>query len=264
MRRDYLFWGSVLILLGGLLFLNAAGIPLPGGVHAMQLFWPAVLILLGGWIILNSFWRGGIEAGSLAIDLQGAQRASLRLNYGGGRMKLAAGAPAGQVLLGTTSGRVKREANLSGDLLDVRLELTPDWLPPFGGGGEAEWDLRLNRDLPLTLRIDSGAAQSEFDLRDLRVTDLEFHTGASKTDLILPAAAGLTTVKVELGAASLDVLVPQGVAARIRVEAGAAAINVDTDRFPYKDGVYESADYASAQNRVEVTIQAGAGKVAVR
>jgi len=85
MRRDYLFWGSVLILLGGLLFLNAAGIPLPGGVHAMQLFWPAVLILLGGWIILNSFWRGGVEAGPLAIDLQGAQRASLRLNYGGGR-----------------------------------------------------------------------------------------------------------------------------------------------------------------------------------
>jgi len=149
-------------------------------------------------------------------------------------------------------------------LLDARLELTPDWLPPFSGGGEAEWNLRLNCDVPLKMRIDSGAAQSELNLRDLRVTDLEFHTGASKTDLTLPAAAGLTTVKVELGAAALDMLAPQGVAACIRVEGGMAAIEVDTDRFPYKNGVYESADYASAQNRVEVAIQAGAGKVAVR
>ena len=29
MRRDYIFWGAVLILLGGLMFLNSAGIHLP-------------------------------------------------------------------------------------------------------------------------------------------------------------------------------------------------------------------------------------------
>ena len=48
MRRDYIFWGAVLILLGGLMFLNAADIRLPRGINPMQLFWPSVLIMLGG------------------------------------------------------------------------------------------------------------------------------------------------------------------------------------------------------------------------
>ena len=63
MRRDYLFWGTVLILLGGLLFINAAGIPLPGGVHPMQLFWPSIMVLLGVWILLGYFLRGGRKPG---------------------------------------------------------------------------------------------------------------------------------------------------------------------------------------------------------
>jgi hypothetical protein len=73
----------------------------------------------------------------------------------------------------------------------------------------------------------------------------------------------MTTVKVELGAASLDMTVPQGVAARIRAEQGVSAIEIDTARFPYSNGIYESADYSSAPNKVDVKIEAGAGRVAV-
>jgi hypothetical protein len=58
MRRDYIFWGAVLILLGGLMFLNNADIRLPGGINPMQLFWPSVLILLGGSVIFGYFIRG--------------------------------------------------------------------------------------------------------------------------------------------------------------------------------------------------------------
>jgi hypothetical protein len=58
-------------------------------------------------------------------------------------------------------------------------------------------------------------------------------------------------------------VVPEGVAARIRAEQGASAIEVDTSRFPYSNGIYESPDYSSAQNKVDVMIQAGAGRVAV-
>ena len=95
------------------------------------------------------------------------------------------------------------------------------------------------------------------------MTDLKISTGASKIDVTLPANAGMTTVKVELGAASLDMIVPEGVAGRIRSESGAAAIEIDTARFPYSNGIYESADYSSAQNKVDIKIEAGAGRVAV-
>jgi len=264
MRRDYIFWGTVLILLGGLMFLNSADIRLPGGINPMQLFWPSVLILLGGWIMFGYFLRGKAETEQVSIDLQGASQASLKLSHGAGRLVLRAGASPGQLLDGTFAGGVKQRVHKSGDRLDAHIEANPMIFPPFFGGWQGlEWHINLNRDVPLALRLETGASQSELDLRDLKVTDLRVNTGASKTDLTLPANAGRTEVRVELGAASLDMVVPQEVAARIRSEHGAAAIEIDTTRFPYSNGIYESTDFSSAQNKVDIMIQAGAGRVAV-
>ena len=264
MRRDYLFWGTVLILLGGLMFLNSAGIRLPGGIHPMNLFWPSVLILLGVWIMAGYFLRGSVETEQVSIDLQGANQASLKLSHGAGRIVLGAGASPGQLLTGSVAGGVKQSAHLTSDKLKAHIEARPFFFPPFiGGWSGLEWNFHLNRDIPLTLRLETGASQSELDLQDLHVTDLKVSTGASKTEITLPANAGETTVRVELGAASLDMVVPDGVAARIRSEHGVAAVVVDTARFPYSNGIYESADYSSAQNKADIKIEAGAGKVAI-
>lgn len=265
MRRGYIFWGAVLILLGGLMFMNSAGIRLPGGINAIQLFWPSILILLGVWIMSGYFLRGNVEEEQVSIDLQGANQASLKLSHGAGRLVLGSGAAVGQLLSGTFAGGVKQRAHRSGDRLDAHIEARPFVFPPFFGGWQGlEWNVNLNREVPLTLRLETGASQSELDLHDLKVTDLKVSTGASKTDLTLPADAGTTMVKVELGAASLDLLVPQGVAARIRTEHGATAIEIDTNRFPYSNGIYESTDYSSAQNKADIKIEAGAGKISVR
>jgi len=264
MRRDYIFWGAVLILLGGLMFLNNADIRLPGGISPMQLFWPSVLILLGGWIMFGYLVRGNVEAEDVSIDLQEASQASLKLSHGAGRIIVGAGAAPGQLLNGSFAGGIKHSARLSGDRLDVHFEAHPFAFPPFLGGWQGlEWNFNLNREIPLTLRLETGASRSELDLRELKVTDLKVSTGASKTDITLPANAGMTTVKVELGAASLDLVVPQGVAARIRAEQGVSAIEIDTARFSYSNGIYESPDYSSAPNKADIRIEAGAGRVAV-
>ena len=265
MRRDYIFWGAVLILLGGLMFLNSADIRLPRGINPIQLFWPSVLILLGGWIMFGYFLRGNVESEQVSIDLEGASQASLKLSHGAGRIIVGAGAAPGQLLSGSFAGGIKHSVHRSGDRLDAHLEARPFVFPPFFGNWQGlEWNFNLNREIPLALRLETGASQAELDLRDLKVTDLKISTGASKTDITLPANAGMTTVKVELGAASLDMVVPQGVDARIHAEQGVSAIEIDTNRFPYSNGIYESPNYSSAQNKVDIKIEAGAGRVAVR
>ena len=131
MRRDYIFWGAVLILLGGLMLLNASDIRLPRGISPMQLFWPSVLILLGGWIMFGYFLRGNVEEEQVSIDLQGASQASLKLSHGAGRLVLGAGASPGQLLSGTFAGGVKQSAHKSGDRLDAHIEARPFIIPPF-------------------------------------------------------------------------------------------------------------------------------------
>lgn len=264
MRRDHIFWGTILILLGGLMFLSSAGIHLPGGMNPLELFWPSVLILLGTWIMMGVFLKGKPDYEEVKIELGNATRAKLELNHGAGQLVLGSGAKPGQFLSGTFNGGVRQHVDRHADSLDAHIEVQPFQFPfSLGGRRGLEWTLNLNRDVPIDLKIESGASRSELDLRDLQVTDLKVSTGASKTEIILPEHAGLTAVTVELGAASLDITVPDGAAARIRAEQGVSAIEIDTTRFPFSNGIYESADYSSATDKADIIIKAGVGRVAV-
>ena len=264
MRRDYIFWGTALILLGGLIFMNNAGVRILG-VNPLNLFWPSILILLGLWVILGATFRGSLNAEKVSVDLQGASQASLKLSHGAGSLTLYAGASPGQLLDGQFAGGVKQKVSRSGDRLNVHLEANSVAFPSVIGFGRGlEWNLSLNREIPIALKLETGASQTKLDLRHLKISELKISTGASKTDVTLPASAGETIVQVELGAASMDMIVPDGVAGRIRSESGVASIEINTSRFPYSNGIYESADYSSAKNKVDIMIQAGAGRVAVR
>ena len=56
---------------------------------------------------------------------------------------------------------------------------------------------------------------------------------------------------------------PEGVAAHITLDGSAAGFNVDTARPHQMGGYYESPDYATAANRVEIKVDVGAGSVQI-
>ena len=58
-------------------------------------------------------------------------------------------------------------------------------------------------------------------------------------------------------------IVPDGVAARIGIDAALSDITIDEVRFPKTDGIYESPDYDTAARRIDLTIQVGAADVNV-
>jgi hypothetical protein len=60
----------------------------------------------------------------------------------------------------------------------------------------------------------------------------------------------------------MDVTVPDGVAARIRVDQGISEVRVDP-RFPLVGGVYKSPDYETAANAVDLDIDAGAASIRI-
>jgi hypothetical protein len=68
---------------------------------------------------------------------------------------------------------------------------------------------------------------------------------------------------VSSGAASVNIRIPQGVAARIRWRGGLSSINVDPSRFPRFGDTYQSPDYDSAANKVDLDVEMGVGSVTV-
>ena len=74
---------------------------------------------------------------------------------------------------------------------------------------------------------------------------------------------GYTRVKVQAGAARVDMRVPGGVAARIKTSGALASVTVDETRFPGFDNRYQSPDYEARANKVEIDVETGVGAVTV-
>ncbi len=261
MRRGHLFWGSILILLSGLFFLKAIGIIKE---DVLGYFWPLFLLLIGVWVLASAFIPRNtfVEEGEpFMIDLQGASEAKVEFNHGAGQIEIRAGAPASQLMTGTKALGMEVSSKLVGDRLEAEVNAGPTFVP-FIGPSSGAWRFNLNRDVPLTLEVSAGASNVTLDLSDLLVTYAKLETGASSVHLTLPARTESTLMDIEAGAASLDITVPEGVAARLRVKEGLTSLSIDNNRFPcLEGGIHQSPDYDKAAHRVELNIEAGVGSI---
>lgn len=261
MRRGSIFWGGILILLGVLFSLQAANII----DDVFGWFWPLFLILLGVAVLVSRFTAPNLTSGeAFSIDLEGATRVALEVDHGAGSVKVMGGAPYGTAVSGTQGTAMSFKSHLNGDTLTVDIDAGPSFIPFLGPEG-GSWVFQLTNEVPVSMKFDGGAASLDFDFTDTKLDFLGVDMGASSMTLKLPANAGRTLVDVESGAASIDITIPQGVAARIRMEQGASAQNIDSSRFPQvMDGMYQSPDFDSAENRAEINLEGGANSVTIR
>jgi hypothetical protein len=268
MRSGRLFWAVVLIVLGFLFLAGNLGLL---SMNVWRLFWPAFLVLLGVWFLVGSSMKGsaGMEMEEGSVDLGTAQSASVTVKHGAGRLSLSGSAEAGKLVSGSFANGLDARVKDSGGRLQVVLQphsrAFPDVFFPgaWVSGGGLAWDFSLTKAIPLDLVFEIGAVDAHLDLTELNVKDLVVKTGASSTEIKLPGAAGSTRFKVEAGAASLDITVPQGVAARIEAEAGLASVKVDEGRFPKGNGIYQSPEYESAENKVDIRIETGMASIEI-
>ena len=268
MRTNRIFWAVILVAAGFLLLANNLGL---FDLNIWRLFWPVVLIILGVWFLVGTATGTSefvMEEGS--VDLGDAESASIVIKYGAGRLKMDASAEEGKLVSGTFANGLDARVNKVGSGLDVVLQPSrqafPDVLFPGNwiSGKGLSWDCGLSKEIPLNLVFEVGASENLLDLTDLKVKDLVLKTGASSTEIKLPAKAGTTHFKVEAGAASLDIHVPEGVAARVDTEAGLASVSVDQNRFPKQGGIYQSADFKTADNKVDIRIETGMASIEIR
>ncbi len=324
-RRGSLVGPLILILVGGTLLLQNLGYLSPAVWLELWRLWPLILVLVGLELMLGYRLRGAalaltilalVGAGLFAIGafdrttatfesrtfaqaLQDANQAVVTVRYGAG--SLALGPLGGQGGNQLASMTYDGPAGLSPSArysvvggvgrLDYQMSgRTGFWGTPwFNSSSAPRMTVGLSPDVPLSLNLQTGAAQADLDLSGLRVTNLDLSTGAASTEIHLPQNAGMTVVHVSSGAATLVLDVPPGVAAQIRHQGGLSTLNVDQNRFPPASGAapapssrapaplaphsapgaagtvyYRSPDYDTAQNKVDITLETGVSTITVR
>ncbi len=261
MRRGSIFWGIILVLAGALFLLSNLGFL---KVNVWNLLWPFFLIALGIAFLWGTVFRTSGSGEHVNIPLEEAGRARLKVRHGAGRLAIQGGTQASDLVEGYFGGGLDYRTRRIGDELEVEMSVPAQFFPfVWGLGYNLDWNFQLSREVPISLNVEGGANDAMIDLSDLRLDELTLKSGASSTQITMPANAGMTHTRIETGAASVKVRVPDGVAARIRAQGGLASIQIDTARFPQQGDLYKSADYDVAANRIDFEIQLGVGSVQI-
>ena len=259
MRRDNIFWGTALVLLGGLFLLQQMGFV----TNVFSFFWPLILILVGGWMILSVYWRPTGTDETFDVALGEAKSVRYKFSHGAGQFEIKGGAPMGKALVGSSAAGMSERTHLDGDRLEVRIEAGASFIP-FVGPANGVWTFQLSQEIPCTINVETGASQLDMDLTDVLASQIRLQTGASNSNVTLPAR-GASILDLEAGAASIDIRVPEGVSARVRIKEGLTSMNVNTGRFPQLDSrMYQSSDFDTNPNRAEINVEAGLGSITIR
>lgn len=263
MRTGSIFWG-VAVMLGGLILLGD-NLGWFGNLNVWVLIGPAFLILLGIWLLAGPyiFKNAKLETESVNIPVGDAREFALKIEHGAGKLTIGAEGDASTLVSGTMVGGAEKSVKFEGSLTKVKFEGHSFFM--FPGTSMINWDLLVTPNLPLRLSLSGGASDNTLHLRDLKVTSLKLETGASSNTVELPANAGFTKVKVDAGAASIRLMVPEGVAAHIKVDGALMGNSINTTRFPKSiNNIFESADYSNAVNKVDIDVDMGAGSLEIQ
>lgn len=149
-----------------------------------------------------------------------------------------------------------------------------------------EWRIHLNPCVQSDIMAHTGGGNVRLDLAGIEVTRVSADTGGGNMDIVLPDHAlnlnvtaktgggnitidvgndvrGSNTIHASSGAGSALVRIPGGIAARIHASSGMGKVTVDS-RYEKMDGnTYQSSDFDSATDKVEITVGSGAGKVSI-
>jgi hypothetical protein len=137
-------------------------------------------------------------------------------------------------------------------------------IPDVLSGSSDLLRLALTRSVPIDMGIDAEGAGLGLDLRGLQLHQLEVDLEAGEARLLLPVPDHETSLLLDAGLATVDLVLPDDVPARLKVRSDLSSIRIDTDRFPRNGRVYESPGYEAAQERWLITIDAELSFVRVR
>lgn len=299
-ERHGLVWPVILVGAGVALLLNNLGI-LPWDVWRTLIgLWPVLLIaagldllfgrrsavgallaaLLALVVLAGALWVGVTRTEQAAVYrtetisqvLGDAKRAKVEVNFGTGSLMISALPEAtGNLIEGTlalASGEaVTPSFRKSGDTAVYELKSRGTWNTPFFNPGtvwpaDKSWLLALSRDVPLQLQIRPGVGRSVLDLSDLTVTELNVDGNVGQVNLTLPRR-GRAQIALDGGIGELVIGVPEGTAARIQVDGGLGGVITD-GRFISAGSIYTTPAYSASQERVEVRVKGGIGRLTLR
>jgi hypothetical protein len=234
---------------------------------------------------------------TLSEPLGGATTAKIEIDPGDGNLTIAELVGSEQELASGTlqylenQGQPTHTVEMSGEQATLTLKASSGeqpWisLPWAACNGATEWQVQINPKVASDLAARTAGGNVNLNLAGMTIIRLLAETGGGNMTVALPDKAanlnatvktgggdvtvdagssmtGSNTLNASSGAGNVVVHLPGGIPARIHASSGMGKTIVDSRFNKIDDTTYQSPDYDSAIDRVEITVSSGAGNVTI-
>lgn len=208
-------------------------------------------------------WGAHILHHAESVDLQGAKGVSADLSIPAGEITVSGGADKlleANFDYDDNEGKPNVDYTVSGD--HGSLNVTQDSADQANWGGQRRdnWDLRFGSGVPIELKLNMGAGQTNLQLKDINLSRLEVHVGAGELhlDLTGPRTSDLDAT-IQGGVGSATIRLPKDVGVRVDAHGGIGAVNAPGLQ---RDGdAYVNAAYGKTPATINLSVAGGVGEV---
>jgi hypothetical protein len=291
------------ILIGIGVFFLLANLGIIAGIGRL---WPLILVVLGLWILFGRGTRAETKHERFTTPVEGAKSARVKLNLSIGETIINDKVDPTLLMdadinyLGevhfATQGDAEKFVSLGQTEGSWGAFMHPanwTWFGP-GPARDLKWTVGLNPNVATDLDVNGGLGRSQLDLNNLNLTALEVTGGVGELIVTLPARSDHLEGRLQVGVGRLDINIPQGASANLRVKGGVGETNITTapdaavrvvaktgigdvnmssrlerisggeGDFIGKSGTWQTSGFDSAERQITIDFDGGIGQLRVR
>jgi hypothetical protein len=219
----------------------------------------AIVVALCGCAVESA---GPTQHDYRSIELDQSEIVHVNLHMGAGHMRVGAGT---QKLMradfsyNIPSWKPYVHYTSSAGRADLSIE-QPGGSRSHFGHTRYEWDVRLNRDVPLALNVNCGAGDADLDVGSLALRSVEVDMGVGRMNLDLRGHPKRDyDVRIRGGVGEVTVRLPQDVGVSAEAEGGIGEIKASG---LHKDGRhYSNEAYGHSKVAIHLDVKGGIGEI---
>lgn len=300
MKNKNIFLGIILIIVGGLWFLNNMNLfdfSVRYLFNAFWKLWPLIIVVAGAGLILNNktadrvLWlvfflviigyafflqygnpfsnnidgnitdnRNNIQDNRYYPLSSEDQKGNLNLNIGATRFMVAAIESDNLIEVDSNIENLRIDVTDSGTHTAANIRNSGD-LMNIGGVSNNTLDVFINTTVPWDLKVNCGAVDGSMDLSEIASENIDVSIGAGKLALTLGNNASNQNLKLNAGVSEIEIHIPESSAVKISFKGALNSTNIDSLGLSRQDNTYVSDNFDSAENKIEMDIEIGLGKL---
>lgn len=123
------------------------------------------------------------------------------------------------------------------------------------------WDLKLNNDIPIQLKVNTGASKTNMDLKGLQLKRLDVEAGVGSTTIDLGGIwKNSFDVDIQMGVGETTVILPKEIGVKMNVEKGIGSTNFK-GLISEGNGIYVNEAYKNSDVTITIDVELGVGEV---